>query len=165
MSATDQYIDLIASGDKGRIECVLGAALGGSLTAGVATGIAFAPANAVPVAGTAFNGMAAGIGAVLGALAGGKAGLKYCPGQSGGDDFNRLFSQDKISVDRFHSVATEAQNSYGLNENDSRLLAKAALVYAYRFDAPSAAKVATPNEMSNGIAILIEKLRKEGLTV
>ena len=144
------YINLIASGDERRIKCVLAAALGGAVSGGLTAGVVFAPANVLPGAGQAINGAAAGVGAVLGTLGGAKLGIKMCASGESGDNFDRLFSQDKLSSTALDEVSAVAASRYGLGQRDAERLAKAALVYRYHYGRAAPAAL---DEKSSTVAV------------
>ena len=127
-SLASEVIDLFASGEREKIECVVFAAGAGAVTGGLAAGLAFAPSNVVPVAGTAFNGAAAGIGAVVGAVGATKLAIKACGAQSTNGALERLFSIGQAPSDAVNAYETAAIQRYGISEDQARLLTKAAVV-------------------------------------
>ncbi|MDC8771740.1 hypothetical protein [Roseateles albus] len=163
MGAVQDYIDLLASGDKQKINCVLMGAGVGALGGGVAAGLAFAPANAVPVAGQAFNATAAGIGAVLGALSAAKMAYGACGGSSTKGDFDRTLDQGKIETSMLNSYESELIKSFSLSAGDARVLAKAAAVYSYQNPSTSLPD-ASSAEKKNAVVFLLNKLAAEYVT-
>ena len=129
MGMAQDYIDLIASGDEAKIKCVLAASAAGAATGGVAAGLYFAPANAVPVAGTAFNASAAAVGAVLGALVASKAAYNRCGGAKTRGNLQRTFSQGKAPRDLIDDYETNLTLEYGLTSEEARLLSQMAIVF------------------------------------
>lgn len=90
----------------------------------------FAPANAVPVAGTAFNATAAGIGAVVGALLAGKKAYDLCGGAETRNNLERLFSQGKAPVELIEQSEKDMRSRYGVTDKEARFLSKVAMVGA-----------------------------------
>jgi hypothetical protein len=158
MSSADDFVDLLASGDAQRIECVLFAAMGGAVTGGLGAGIAFAPSNVVPVAGQAFNATAAAIGAVLGSLAAGRVALNYCGGDATKGSLQRLFDVSKAPMEIVAPFESAMREEFSLSATDARLLAKAAIVYnANGFRSTDSA---SDNDRKNAVALLLTKLKK-----
>lgn len=157
------YIDLIASGDKQKISCVLLAAGAAAGASGLAVGTAFAPTNVVPGAGQAINATAAGIGAVLGALLAGRAAYRFCGGEATRGSFDGLFESGRIDSVSLQEFESGVKQEYKLNDEEARLLAKAAYVHAHQ-NAPAPAPAASPIERKNAVAFLLNKLAQEGVT-
>jgi hypothetical protein len=163
MGAAQDYIDLLASGDKQKIDCVLMGAGAGALGGGVAAGLAFAPTNAVPVAGQAFNATAAGIGAVLGALGAAKMAYKACGASSTRGGFDRALDLSKVEASVLESYESELIKNFSLSAGEARALAKAAAVYSYQNPSTSLPE-ASSVEKKNAVAFLLKKLAAEGIT-
>jgi hypothetical protein len=157
------YIDLVASGDKRKISCVLLAAGSAAGVSAIAAGTYFAPANVVPGAGQAMNATAAGIGAVLGALLAAKSAYKFCGGASARGSFDLLFEKGKIDSLTLQEFESNVQQEFKLTASEARLLAKAAYVYSAQA-APHALPEASAIERKNAVAFLLQKLSQEGLT-
>jgi hypothetical protein len=157
------YIDLIASGDRKKIGCVLLAAGTAAGVSGLAAGVYFAPANAVPVAGQAMNATAAGIGAVLGALLAAKTAYNVCGGASTRGSFDGLFAAGKIDAVTLHEYESFVKKEFGVSARDARVLAKAAWVYASQ-NASGPIPEASAIERKNAVAYLLDKLASEGVT-
>lgn len=152
------YIDLLASGDKNKISCVLMAAGASAGLSGLAAGITFAPANAVPVAGTAFNVTAAAIGAVLGALLSAKVAYNFCGGESTRGSFDQLFKTGSIDRGTLENSEALIIREYGVSPGEARLLFKAAYVYAS--NKPQNVIVdASFVEKKNAVSFLLQKLK------
>ncbi len=163
MGAAQDYIDLLASGDAQKINCVLMGAGAGALGGGLAAGLAFAPSNVVPVAGQAFNATAAGIGAVLGALGAAKIAYKTCGASATKGGFDRALDPSKIETSMLNSYESELIKNFSLSSGEARALAKAAAVYSYQnpmTSLPNASSV----EKRNAVAFLLKKLAAEGVT-
>jgi hypothetical protein len=156
------YIDLIASGDRKKIGCVLLAAGTAAGVSGLAAGVYFAPANAVPGAGQAMNATAAGIGAVLGALLAAKTAYNVCGGASTRGSFDGLFAAGKIDAVTLDDYESFVKKEFGVSARDARVLAKAAWVY--RQDASGPVPGASAIEQKNAVAYLLNKLASEGVT-
>jgi|CXWL01.2.fsa_nt_gi hypothetical protein len=161
-SLTQDYIDLIASGDKQKIGCVLLAAGSAAGVSGLAAGTVFAPANVVPVAGQAFNATAAGIGAVLGALLAAKKAYNTCGGAATRGSFEQIFEAGKVSDDTVSSYQGSLRKEFNVSESEAKLLAKAALVYSSQ-NALAKTPDASPTERKNAVAFLLQKLSQEGV--
>jgi hypothetical protein len=160
-SLGSDMIDLIASGDRQKIECVLAATATGAAVSGIAAGLFFAPANVVPVAGQAFNAAAAGVGAVAGAVTSAAVGLKMCGAQSTSGSFDRLFSQGKAPADLVNRYEASTMAEYGLSPADARLLTKAAVIYNYEYGpADSQSLAATPSQRRHAVSVLLGKLKE-----
>lgn len=159
-SLATEVIDLFASGERQKIECVLFSAGGGAISGGLAAGLLFAPANAVPVAGTAFNGTAAAVGAVIGAMGATRLALQACGAQSTGGSFERLFSLGKAPADLVRGFESAAVERYGLSADQARILTKAAVIaHAYRTDLPDPATCSAIAERQAVVA-LVNKIEK-----
>jgi hypothetical protein len=161
-SLAQDYIDLIASGDKQKISCVLLAAGGAASISGLAAGAYFAPANVVPGAGTAINATAAGIGAVLGALLSAKTAYKACGAGSTKGSFDGIFSAGKISATTLHDYEASVKQEFGVSASEARLLAKAAYIYSNQ-NASAPMPNTTSVERKNAVAFLLKKLSDEGV--
>ncbi len=161
-SLAQDYVDLIASGDKQKISCVLLAAGAAAGASGLAAGIYFAPTNVVPGAGQAINATAAGIGAVLGALLSAKAAYGVCGGESTKGSFDNLFSAGKIEPGTLDAYERQLTSEFGVSRGEARVLAKAAYVYASN-NASGPIPKATPSERKNAVAFLLEKLASAGI--
>lgn len=161
-SLTQDYIDLMASGDRQKIGCVLLAAGVAAGTSGVAAGTLFAPANVVPVAGQAFNATAAGIGAVLGALLAARKAYKVCGGESTRKSFDGVFEAGKFDSVTLQEFEGAVRTEYGVSAGDAKLLAKAALVYSSQVGA-APARETSAIERKNAVAFLLQKLSQEGV--
>jgi len=160
-SLASQIIDLFASGERQKIECVLFAATGGAVSGGLAAGLLFAPANAVPVAGTAFNGAAAGVGAVVGAVGAAKVALPICGAQGTEGSLERLFSVGKAPADAVEGFESAAMSRYGLSPDQARLLTKAAVVaFDYRDGQAPDSPAGSAKEESQAVLALVGKLEK-----
>ena len=160
-SLSQDYFDLIASGDKQKIHCVLLAAGAGSITGGLAAGTYFAPANIAPGVGQTLNATAAGIGAVLGGLLAAKAAYKTCGGESTRGGFDRLFETGKIDSFSLNGYEASLRKEFNLSASEARAIAKAA--YVYNLNATNPVPDATPVERRNAVGFLLKKLGDEGL--
>lgn len=161
MSAAEQYIDLIASGDEARIKCVLAAALTGASVGGLGAGLMFAPANVVPGGGQAINAGAAAIGAVVGALGAGKLAMNYC-GEGTQGSFERLFKIGKLDRGSYDSLVRSAQTHFGVSADDAKLLVKAAAVYVR--SGGQAGDVLPHGNNQIAAATLVGMMKRSGIT-
>ncbi len=160
---TQDYIDLIASGDKQKIGCVLLAAGSAAAVSGVAVGTLFAPTNVVPVIGTAINATAAGIGAVLGALLAAQKAYNVCGGASTKESLNNVFKTGSIDKTTLESYESLMMKDYGVTTAQARVIAKAA--YVFSGENSNSPKVdASYSEKKNAVAYLLDKLSKEGIS-
>ena len=157
------YIDLIASGDRQKISCVLLAAGAAAGISGFAAGAYFAPANVVPGAGQAINATAAGIGAVLGALLPGRTAYNVCGGESTRGSFNKLFQVGKIDSATLNNYESFVKKEFNVSTSEARLLAKAAYVYSNQ-NASRPTPEATTIEKKNAVAFFLNNLVCEGLS-
>ncbi len=122
----ERYIDLLASGDQSKINCVLKATFGGALTAGVGAAVLASPSNAVPGVGQVSYGVIVGASAVAGLIMGASAGMKMCAGGTEGS-LERILT-GKISERELNSVEAKLLG-IGLTGSEARLAIKAGIVY------------------------------------
>jgi hypothetical protein len=155
------YIDLVSSGDGRKISCVLLAAGAAAGASGLAAGVIFAPANVVPVAGQGINATAAGIGAVLGAFLAASKAYHLCGGEATKGSFKKLFTSVRVPAGIVERFETDLQRAYGISAHEARLLSKAA--HTYSMTNPGPPPHASFNEKKNAVAILLAKLKAEGV--
>ena len=157
------YIDLIASGDKRKIGCVLLAAGAAAGVSGLAAGTYFAPANVVPGAGTVINATAAGIGAVLGALFAAKSAYNLCGGESTRNSFDNLFKTGKVDKNILDNYESSLIRDFGVSSSEARVLSKAAHVYSSEIRSNTIVE-ANLIEKKNAVTFLLNKLSSEGIS-
>jgi hypothetical protein len=125
----ERYIDLVASGNETKINCVLKAAGAAGFTAGVGAAAATSMMNVVPGPGNLTAGTIIGISAVVGVLLGAKAGLKVCGGGTEG-------SLDKLLTGQVSAAEmddwTGALVNRGLKRPQAEALVSAAIIELQR---------------------------------
>ncbi len=163
MGLASDYIDLLSSGDREKIGCVLLASSVAAGASGVAAGVFFAPANVVPVAGTAFNATAAGIGAVFGALLAAKVAYNVCGGEETRGSFESIMSDGTVKVNKnaLNDFEKDLMKDFSVSSNEARKLSK--LAYVYSLTNTSSNTIATYNEKKYSIDLMLEKLDKQGV--
>lgn len=157
------YIDLIASGDKKKILCVLGVAGSAAAVSGMAAGAFFAPAEVVPGPGTAIHGGATAIGAVLGALFSGAKAYKVCGGESTQGSYDNIGKSVSYRENVIKEFELNAMKEYGLTSERARQLTKAAVVYASTLPKNAVVPQVSVYEKKKAVAQLLSKMSAQGI--
>lgn len=156
MGFTDEYIDVIASADRAKIECVIRAMGAGAIVGGVGAAVTVGGAAAVPGIGQISAGTIIGISAVLGAFSGYKLAKMGCGLKETEGSLEKALSFGRAPASMINAFEQDMMATYGVSSDEARLLSQAAVL---SYGQTNATTSVSPTEKANAVALFLSKAK------